>query len=164
MTRAIAEWSGTRAWAGIYYLLDRDLPSTPGQYSVIVNPGSGTSSFALAANVIEATGVDQVVPLDVASSNSGLNCASMQPVASAAVGGAGELVLAIASLFGSGATNTTVQASGQTTTLQVSTAAAFGVLGGFELPVSSPLSIGWNATSCNNWGEAVVSFLPASHG
>jgi hypothetical protein len=153
-TLAQSLWSGNRAWSGIYFLLDAQLPGAPGAYSVTV----GTFEFAAAANVFEFSGIDQSNPIDAIGGGTGANCSSDDPSDSIDVASVNAWIVSSVAAFGSGAAT---PLSGQVLTYST-TVAGLGFVAGYRGPETSTGSrtIAWRMTSCNNSAHTLVALRP----
>lgn len=154
------------SYAGIYFLLDADLPGA-GTYNVL----STKSDLAgTVLNIIELTGVRQVVPAAHSGSAYG-NCGTADPISTIAIGSVGSWTYDIAAAFG-GNTGGTALAGPQGAPAATKTVDVLGPdsmlgIGGYRGPYNTTGSytgVGWSLTSCNGGSHVIVALEPGTGG
>jgi hypothetical protein len=155
MTLAQQVWSGNRAWSGIYYLLDAQLPAATGTYTVHITG----SQMGKVVNVLELRGIDQASPVLSVGGSPGGNCSSDDPSDPITTAVDNALILTTVATFGTEA--------GTPSSLQTETFAgndgSVGFKGGFLGPVAAGTrTITWDMTNCNASSQALLALRPAA--
>jgi hypothetical protein len=153
-TKAHEFWSGNRVWSGIYYLVDSQLPSTTGSYSVTI----GTFEFAAVVSVLEFRGVNQTTPIDAFAGSGGGNCCCDDPSDVVTTTTANAWLLSSVATFGTGEG---APLSSQTT-VYTTTIGGLGFMSGYRGPeaTAGAKTITWDMGNCNASGHTLVAIRP----
>ncbi len=154
------------SYAGVYYLLDADLPGA-GTYNVV---STKSDPHGTVLNIIELTGVNQAAPAANGGATFG-NCGSADPISTIVVGAVGSWTYDIGAAFG-GNTGGTALAGPQgapaaTKTVDVLGSDSMLGIGGYRGPYSTTGSytgVGWSLTSCNGGAHVIVAIERGSSG
>ena len=159
LTNAVEARPGNWIYAGIFYLLDADLPAGPGTYTLtITNP----AAHMFAGNVVELMGVDQDAPLDTDAEAQG-SCGNT-PTLSLDPGGADYTwTYDILTTFAGGAERDPsggqeIIANPMTQTGNQQGYAYIGIKGPITPPATTAL--GWSASGCNAYAYVGVLLSP----
>ncbi|HEU5076689.1 MAG TPA: hypothetical protein VFU02_21010, partial [Polyangiaceae bacterium] len=158
--------AGSDTWAGIYMLLDDELPN-PGSRNVTVQFEPANSWGWGQANVVEFAGVDQNTPIH--TSSSALNqsdCNASNPRTSGLTFSDFEGSFVYAMVAASHATTATLVSGGFTSTYSVATPIPSGDQRGFmAAALSGPQSMGttasWNMSGCYRSASVAVGIQRA---
>ena len=67
-------------FTSFYYLVDAELPQSPGTQNFTIDATGTGQTVSLIANAVEFTGVEQATPFDSSARNTGTGCGAVAPV------------------------------------------------------------------------------------
>jgi hypothetical protein len=165
MTSAVVQSSTeNQSWAGVYYMLDAQLPMIPGSYPVAVTFsnllewGDGIFDVVELKNVHQTSTFVTTVPVDIT-----LDCPLVRTIA-VNFSMTGSFVYGITSARnGTGAANAGPAGFVQTLNAQTSSPAILAGMAGYVGPVDTNQTLSWNVAGCWNSAGAGVALHRASY-